>query len=60
MADQHGSCGEFLKTWQPQDRVDSVAQGVNTKESNQRESVQSVVIRVPFESVGELLGRGSR
>ncbi len=35
------------------------AHGVDTQESNQRKSVQSVVIRVPFESLEESLDRGS-
>ena len=47
----------FLNGRQCRDRIDSGAHGVDTQENNQRESVQSVVIRVPFESLEESLNQ---
>ena len=60
LADQHGFRRVFLKRRQRRGRIDSGAHVVDTQESNQRKSVQSVVIRVPFESLGEPLNRESR
>ncbi|REJ72262.1 MAG: hypothetical protein DWQ34_01335 [Planctomycetota bacterium] len=59
-ADQHGFRRVFLTRRQHRDRIDSGAQDVDTQENNQRKSVPSVVIRVPFESLEESLDRGSR
>ncbi len=60
LADQHGFPGVSLKGRQRRDPIDSGAQGVDTQDTNQRKSVPSVVIRVPFESLREPLERGSR
>ena len=45
---------------QRRDRIDPGVNAPHSAENNQRKSVQSVIIRVPFESLGEQLDRGSR
>ncbi|REJ76654.1 MAG: hypothetical protein DWQ34_17000 [Planctomycetota bacterium] len=50
----------FFKRWQRRDRIDPGVNALHSAESDQRKSVQSVVIRVPFESLEESLNRGSK
>ncbi|REJ71156.1 MAG: hypothetical protein DWQ34_08555 [Planctomycetota bacterium] len=48
MTDQHGFRLVFLKTRQRRDRIDPGVNTLHSTEGNQRKSVPSVVIRVPF------------
>ena len=59
-ADQHGFAGNFFKRRQRRDLIDPGVNTLHSTENNQRESVRSVVIRVPLESLGEQLYRESR